>query len=237
MIAWIIVGILLIAGMLLSVRMKKLTLPAALAGGVTGALVFAGGGFTGLAMLVTFFVTGTLATSWKKERKHVLVEGVLPAEQRTAGQVLANGGVAALCGLLAVSDHTHAALYQLMMAGSLASATADTLSSELGMVYGRKFFHILTWKEEVKGLDGVVSKEGTVLGVAGALLIGLVFVLPGEAAWRAWPVAFCGVLGNTVDSVAGALWERRHLIGNNTVNFLNTFFASLVAGVLGLLFL
>ncbi|BAV07830.1 TIGR00297 family protein [Filimonas lacunae] len=237
MIHWIAVSVLLVLGMVVSVIKRKLTLRAALTGGCVGMLVFAGGGYTGLVMLVVFFVLGTLATSWKKEKKLVVVEGVLPAERRNTGQVLANGGVAALCGLLALLDAKHAAMYQFMMAGSLASATADTLSSELGMVYGRRFYNIITWQPDIKGLDGVVSREGTVIGIAGALFMGLLFVLPGGAAERAWFVALAGVAGNLADSVVGAVWERKHIIGNNLVNFINTLFAALVAWTLWFLWM
>jgi uncharacterized membrane protein len=44
-------------------------------------------------------------------------------------------------------------------------------------------------------------------------------------------IVFAGVMGNLADSVLGAALERRHYIGNDTVNFLNTLFAALVAGI------
>jgi uncharacterized membrane protein len=39
-------------------------------------------------------------------------------------------------------------------------------------------------------------------------------------------------MGNLADSVLGATLERQHKMGNDTVNFLNTLFAALVAGFL-----
>jgi uncharacterized membrane protein len=42
-------------------------------------------------------------------------------------------------------------------------------------------------------------------------------------------IIIAGTAGNLSDSVLGALLERKNIIGNNAVNFLNTFIAALVA--------
>ncbi len=78
--------------------------------------------------------------------------------------MLANGGVAALAGLPAWLYPQQAGLWQLAAAASLASASADALSSELGSIYGRSFYNILTFKKDKCGLDGVISLEGTLWG-------------------------------------------------------------------------
>ncbi len=223
----VIVLLILSAGAIASVLLKKLTVPAALTGGVVGWLVFAGGGYTGLGMLAAFFVLGTAATSWKKHQK-----GSATQTTRTAGQVLANGGVAALAGLGALVFPTHRHLFELAMTGSLASATADTLSSELGMVYGRRFYNIVTWKPDLKGMDGVVSIEGTLIGVAGSAVIALLYAATHRSLAAIGIILLSGTIGNLVDSILGAALERKGFIGNDMVNFLNTLTAGLMAGVL-----
>src|SRR5580698_4549660 len=65
--------ILLIAAvMYFSIRAKKLTTAGAITGGVIAILIFAGAGYTGIAMLGAFFIFGTVATSWKKQEKQHL---------------------------------------------------------------------------------------------------------------------------------------------------------------------
>ena len=219
--AWIL--LILFTGMAASVYWKKLTIPAAITGGIVGWLIYAGAGSTGLLMLAAFFIMGTAATSWKKRQKQ-------PAHQvtRTTGQVLANGGVAALMGLGILLFPHEKNLFEIMMAGSLASAAADTLSSELGMVYGRRFYNILTWKPDQKGRDGVVSIEGLIIGLIGSAVIAVIFKS------QFWIIILSGTIGNLIDSILGATLERKNYIGNNAVNFANTLFAAIVAGALAI---
>lgn len=232
----IIVLLILSAGVITSIRLKKLTPAAGITGGVLGWLVFAGGGYTGLGMLVAFFILGTVATGWGRDRKIALLsaggKGAAPQSTRTMGQVLANGGVAALAGLGILLFPAYHLRFELAMAGSLASATADTLSSELGVVYGRRFYNILTWRPDQRGRDGVVSIEGTVIGVAGSAVIAALHAAGHEWSSAAGIIILSGTIGNLMDSVLGAALERKHYIGNDMVNFLNTLVAGLLAGVL-----
>jgi uncharacterized protein (TIGR00297 family) len=251
-----LVLLLLLAGAAASAHWRKLTPLAAATGAVCGCAVYLGDGYRGLLLLALFFVLGTAATAWKKKEK--LGVAAYQSTRRTS-QVIANGGVAAIAGLLAFFFPASRQLFSLMLAASLSSATADTLSSELGMVYGRRFFNILTLKADEGGLDGVISLEGLLFGVIGSALIAAVFVtFPAPPASyffvpaphsQASPVlsnartvlsnghAFlilvvAGTVGNLADSVLGALLERRGLLNNDQVNFLNTLIAAACAAAL-----
>lgn len=210
---------------------RKLTLAGALTGGCIAVLLFKGAGITGIVMLGAFFVAGTAATAVGRRKKEKLGIEEKNKGQRTAGQVLANGGVAAIAGLLAWLFPQQAGLWVLAAAASLASASADTLSSEMGSVYGRSFYNILTFKKDTCGLNGVISLEGTLWGIAGSVLIALIYVIGyGYSALALWIVP-AGFTGNIADSLLGASLERKGLLNNDQVNFLNT----LIAAVVGLL--
>ena len=225
---WIVV-IILSGGMFFSVRAGKLTVAGALAGGLMGMAIYAGAGFPGLAMLGTFFLLGTGATAWQAGYKERLGLAEKGKGRRTAGQAIANAGVAATLAALAWYFPNQAQLYRVMLAAAFASATADTISSEMGNVYGRRFYNILTFRKDTRGLNGVVSLEGTLLGILGSALIGLIYGI--GFGWNVnvlW-IIIAGTFGNLTDSVLGATLERRHYLTNNAVNFLNTLLAALVA--------
>jgi uncharacterized protein (TIGR00297 family) len=230
LVPYILVTLLLAAAAGAATLAKKLTPAAAITGVGVAEAVYAGGGFAGLILLALFFLLGTMATSWKKEKKLGLKGNAAHESTRTPGQVIANGGVAALAGIGALLFPQHKPLFLLMMAAGLSSATADTLSSELGMVYGRRFYHLLTFKPDERGLDGVVSLEGTGIGIAGSILIAAAFVLTTQTKLYNFIIVLAaGTLGNLLDSVLGAVLERKGIITNNTVNFLNTLAAALFA--------
>lgn len=211
----ILIYLILLLAASLSYLFHKLTLVGAVAGLIISISIALGTGYLGISLLAAFFILASLATKTKRVR-------------RTAGQVVANGGIAAILGLSAFIWPQKLIIFQIMLAGSLASATADTLSSELGTVYGTKFFNILNFKADQRGLDGVISLEGTLIGIAGATVIACTYCY-----FSGWNILFAhiiiaGFVGNIADSVLGATLESKGIIGNNTVNFLNTAIGAIV---------
>lgn len=217
-------------------RLKKLSLTAALVGGVLAGLLFIAFSFIGVALLAAFFVMGTLATSHGRKFKVEFSGESENAGMRDVFQVLANGGIAGLTALLLMLFPEQETLWIVMMAGAFSAASADTLSSELGNIYGSRFVNILSLKTDERGKDGVISLEGTLAGLVGSLIIALILAaftddyncLPG--------IILAGLLGNLADSFLGAAFERRGLMGNNSVNLLNTVTGALSAGILHQLF-
>ena len=229
MAAYYLIATILILGMILSVLTAKLNVSGALLGGVCGMCIFVGAGYTGVMMMAVFFLLGSAATSWKLDQKERSGLAEKNKGRRTAGQVFANAGVAAVSGLAAYFLPALQEVFSLLIAAAFASATADTLSSELGMLYGKRTFNILSMKPDVKGLNGVISIEGTLIGVAGSLVIALVYAVRFGLQADILYIIIAGTMGNLFDSLMGATLERRMVINNNAVNFLNTLFAALVA--------
>lgn len=147
--------------------------------------------------------------------------------RRNAGQVLANGGAGGLLALAAYIFPQYSPLLTIMIAAAFSSATADTLSSELGSIYGQRFYDIISLKKGQRGSDGVISIEGTLFGLAGSAVIAIIYAIGFEWNEKVFWIIIAGTIGNLTDSILGATLERKGIIKNNTVNFLNTAVAAL----------
>jgi uncharacterized protein (TIGR00297 family) len=226
---WIII-LLLVAGGFVNYVFGKLTLSGSITGVVISILIYLGAGLPGIIMLAAFFILGTAVTSFKKEYKLKADLAESYDTKRTMSQVIANGGVAALLAVLNIAIENPIIL--VMIAGSLASSTSDTFSSELGNIYGRNFYNILTLKKDKRGLHGVVSIEGTLFGILGCLVIASIYIAAFGWSLAFFAIAIAGIAGNLWDSFLGALFERKGLLGNDAVNFLNNIFAAVIALVL-----
>lgn len=226
----IFVSLLLVA-IIFSVANNKLTGTGVAVAVALSIIIFYGTGLNGVVFLGSFFILGIFATAWNRKKQHIRINK--ESEQRDALQVLANGGLAAILSQLALFFPEYSAVFLLMIACAFSSATADTLSSELGTVYGKNFYNITTFKKDRNGEDGVISFEGTFIGIIGSLVIAMVYLTMVEFSLSALVViVVSGTLGNLSDSLLGATLERQNIIGNNAVNFLNTFIAAAIGGAL-----
>jgi len=222
-----------ILGMSLAAVLLRLISPSGgMAGSVVALFIWAGGGWPSLFLLFFFFSLASLATLHRAAWKDSLKLSEHSKDSRSVANVLANGSPAAVAGLLAwirpeLSDPAFC-----FMAGSLAASLSDTMSSELGNVYGRRFYNIIGLRPDLRGRDGVVSYEGTAAGIAGAVVLAI-----SAAFLNGWllfiPVAVGGLAGNLVDSLLGASAERRGWIGNHAVNALCAISGGLVAAWIG----
>ncbi len=207
---------------MITVVLKKLDVKAAATAVIIGFAVWLGEDYAGIVLLATFFIAGTLTTSLNMRKKQQAGLAEKSDGQRTAGQVIANGGVAAILSLMAFLFNEYKLLLLLMIASALSSATADTVSSELGDVYGKKFYNIISLKKDMRGLNGIVSFEGTLMGIGGSCLIALIYSLYSGFTIHFIFIIIAGTAGNFIDSVLGATLERKHVLNNNAVNSLNT---------------
>ncbi len=222
--------ILMVVFMGFAIMAKKIDIWGGLCGVWIGMGMFLGGGVVGVLLLMAFFGLGTMATSWRIKDKLEMGLAEKDKGRRSISNALSNGGMAGVCGYLAWLFPDHNILFQLMMAASMASATADTLASELGNVYGRRYVDVWRWKKGLRGEDGVISLEGTLLGALGAILIASFIGLAQHNIFSFLLISIAGILGNYLDSFFGATLQRKGFMNNHTVNFANTLLAALFAG-------
>ncbi len=176
---------------------RALTPSGAFAAFAIGTAAFGVGGLPAAYVLLAFFLAASLLSRLGARRKRELVDWGKHGP-RDAWQVLANGGVAALC--IALSRTIDAPLL-LAFAGSLAAANADTWSTEIGTL-SRRARSIITFRPVTRGISGGVSLLGTLAQLAGAAFVAAVAYEVHLAPF--WPVAIGGVAGGFLDSILGA---------------------------------
>lgn len=212
---------------LASLFSKKIDPLGAIVGGMITFCLFLGSQWLGIILLTVFFGFGTLVSQWKIRQKAALGLAQAQKGKRTIVNVIANGGVAGVCGLLAFLIPSVQMPLELAMTATIAAATSDTFSSELGNLYGKKYINILTGKPDKRGKDGVISLEGTLAGVVGCLIIALIFVLFRGFQQAVLWIFISGMLGNFADSVLGAAFQQKGWLDNHQVNLLNTIISAL----------
>jgi uncharacterized protein (TIGR00297 family) len=160
---------------------------------------------------------------------------------RSASQVAANLGFATLissgpaqfwlmdCPWLDRAAHARAPLLALALA-ALAEAAADTVSSEIGQVFGGRPRMITSFQAAEPGRNGAISVAGTLAGVIAAAVVASCgsWALGGDR--NLFAVACAGaVFGLIFDSWLGATLETWGWLNNDAVNFLSTAGASAFA--------
>jgi uncharacterized protein (TIGR00297 family) len=189
-----------------------------------------------IALLV---VLTSLATRFRRARKEA--SGIAePRSGRRASQVIANLGIAALCGAFSDMHLPYVAYGVLNFAAiaALAEATADTISSEIGQGIAGPAFLITNLRRVPAGTDGAVSLAGTfagVLGAAAVILAGLPRPFGSTTPLLFTAALIAALAGLFFDSLLGATLERRGWLGNDLVNFFSTAVAALVSWPLVLL--
>ena len=208
--------------------LKAVTLSGALAGGVLAFLLFLGGGPGTFAVLITVFLLTWASTRIGHSRKQQL--GTAERQGgRSASQVVANVGIAAVAALASLITG-HPGAWLVAAAAGLAEAAADTTSSEVGEALGHTTYLITNFRAVPAGTDGGISVPGSLAGILAALSVATVAWALRMIAPNCWlPVGAAGLLGMFVDSLLGASLERRRLLNNDAVNLLSTLSAAVFA--------
>ena len=226
MINWAYVVLLFILGFITYYR-KSLDLFGSAVMIIMGIVIIFSAGTNWLLLIILFLIMSLVATRYSKKYKRSLgqFEG-----RRTSKNVISNGVVA--CFMAAFGGY-----YLPFVAGfigAIATATADTLASEIGVLDQNPRL-ITTFQKVDPGTNGAVSTLGTAVGISGAAIIGIASYLLGIMSnpLIAITVAIIsGTVGCFMDSILGALFENRGMITNEHVNLLATIVGALVGIVL-----
>lgn len=177
------------------------------------------GGLTAFLFMAYFFIIGELSTRYgskKRNKEH---------ETRTTGNVLGNS----LAAVIALALN-----FPIGFFAGVSAALADTMSSEIGMLSKKKPLLITNLKEVETGTDGGITVLGCVSALIGSGLIALMYYALYSSVFFAGIILLAGLIGTFIDSILGALFERKRKMNNTWVNFLATAIAVLFAVIITL---
>mgnify|MGYP001115726542 CR=1 FL=1 len=207
-------------------RMSVIDTSGVLSGTLIGVLIIIFTDVKWFLLLLSFLVLGGIFTKYKYEFKRTL--GIA---QRTRGYKNVFGN--ALCALaMAIAFRFHP-VFSVGFLGAVATATSDTLATEIGETYKKEPLLITTLERVPAGTSGAISLLGEISALLSSALIALLAILLGFNMFSMRVILIAtvvgGFLGTHVDSLLGATLERRKILDNHMVNLLSTVFGALVS--------
>ncbi len=181
---------------------------------IVGTIVYGAGNLGWYGLLLAFFLTSSLLTRWRHASKAKWEEGYDKTGRRDMGQVMANGGTAAVLCLL---NTVYPSLFwYAAFLGIMASVTADTWATEIGTLSKQTPRSLLTGKKVLPGTSGGISLSGIWASLSGGCLIGaLAWVCSPFLQYQNGlpPVVIGGVsglIGSLADSLLGAVYQANY---------------------------
>ncbi len=222
---------------LISFKAKLVDITGVMAGLAAGVFVFIGLGHQGFIILFTFFLLGSLASKFKMKTKEKMGLAQKKGGQRGWLHVLANCSIATACALcIMIFPSANRLLFFVAAVAALATALGDTISTELGQLYGRRAFLLISLKKVKPGTEGAVSAEGTVFGFAASIGIALLALafhpFEGYGFDAVIVVSLAAMTANMIESVIGGFYHKYGKESPETLlNFANTLFGAALAAV------
>src|SRR5215213_7545121 len=161
----------------LAYRAHSLDKSGAVAAALVGTIIFGIGGWQWAILLLLFFITSSGLSRAFKKRKQGLNEKFSKGNERDAGQVFGNGGLATLFAALH-AVYPESILSWIGFAAALAAVNADTWGTELGVLNSTSPRMITDLGKRVeKGTSGGISLFGTFASLLGSAVIALPAIL------------------------------------------------------------
>jgi len=187
------------------------------------------GGLNWFFILLSFYIVGCIFTRYKYDYKSSLGIAEEKKGKRGYANVFGNGLAGTVCAIFYGISHSISSLavsFFLVLAfiGSIATATGDTMASEIGQTYKGKTVLITNLKPVFSGTNGGITIIGELSALAGSFIIysvALVSDLP-ITGLKSLVAIICGsFIGINIDSVLGATIEDMYL-NNSIVNLIST---------------
>jgi uncharacterized protein (TIGR00297 family) len=201
---------------------KKVTIAGAVTGAVIGIGVWIGAGGAVWSVLFVSFAVAAVTTGIGHKRKAALGIDEERGGRRGPGNAIANTGVFAWAAMLSLGlDNPAPAL--LAGVTAMVTAASDTVASEIGKAFGKTTWTWAPVRRVPPGTAGAVSLEGTLAGMAAALMLALYAMALGIIPAASIPIV---VIAATLASFAEGALARRFEAGgwlnNDVLNFLNS---------------
>ncbi|MCD1296272.1 TIGR00297 family protein [Methanocella sp. CWC-04] len=233
---------------IISFKLNAADLSGALSGVLIGVLIIVFGGITWFLLFLVFFFLGALFTKYKYAYKKSL--GAAESNQGSRGYKNAFGNCLAplifvvAYGVLGNTEmpyigYIDKTIFLAAYLGAMATATGDTLASEIGSTYQGSPRMITTFKKVKTGTDGAVSLLGETAALFGSSAIAVI-ALPLGMITTLDPVLVLvtvlgGFLGTNADSLLGATLQKKKMLSNAGVNLLATFVGGIISVLIYLL--
>lgn len=189
-------------------------------------------------LLLTFFILGGAFTKYKYRYKESIGLAQSKGGVRSYENVFSNSTAALVLAICYGIYPQYADLIIFAYLGTVATATGDTLASEVGTTAHSQPIMITTLKPTNAGVDGAVTILGEIAALLGSMVIGLLPVIFGRVEDAGMAIAITttgGFLGTNIDSILGATLQKRGMLSNSGVNFVATFAGAAVSGIIYLL--
>lgn len=194
---------------LLAFKLRAVDLSGLISGIFIGLSIFCLAGWRWFIVIFFFFASASLATRVKYETKRRNGVAEEKGGARRWGNVLGNGLVAAMASAMYFITSGNP-IYLLVFLGSVSTACADTIATEIGLTSNHPPRLIVNpFKIVGKGESGGVTLRGKVAGSVSSLLTGLLMVPStihlGIPIQKILTISvLSGFIGETLDSFMGA---------------------------------
>jgi uncharacterized protein (TIGR00297 family) len=175
----ILLGLIIISLLaFLAFSLKSLDLSGMITGIIIGFFILVGLGWPGLFIIMVFFLVAAISTRLKYDYKRSIGFSQEKGGARGWKNTFANGGVAAISAysILLFGEYVFAATFL----GALATTTADTLATEIGLLSKSRPRLITNLYQKVgAGTSGGISLIGEIMVILSCLLIGISSIMVG----------------------------------------------------------